>query len=189
MDSKLDLIEKVKTELKEKNLRVQYLEDKLNHKNWSEHALVRYRELEVMENTPIEPVSRSNPVFIICFLASFVITIALSLFSSIWAGTASGLVAVVFLFLWLLVKTEQEMEPRTENPDLTRIKNEFKLKFGEELVSEEAFQEKVATLNRLQGQKEEAVQQVYHLREQEIDLQARLETRLGASEDLSLIHI
>ena len=77
---------------------------------------------------------------------------------------------MVFLFLWLLVKTEQEVEPRSENPDLTRIKNEFKLKFGEELVSEQAFQEKLAALNRLQGQKEEAVQQVHHLREQEIDL-------------------
>jgi recombinational DNA repair ATPase RecF len=183
LDSKLDLIEKIKADLQEKNLRVQYLEDELNHKDWSEHALVRYRELEVMQNAPIEPVSRSNPVFLICFLASLISTVALSLFSSIWAGTASGLVAVVFLLLWLLVKTEQEVEPRSENPDLTRIKNEFKLKFGEELVSEEAFQEKVAALNRLQGQKEEAVQQVHHLREQEIDLQARLETRLGASED------
>ena len=183
LDSKLDLIEKVKTDLKEKNLRVQYLEDKLKNKNWSEHALVRYRELEVMQNAPIEPVSRPNPVFLICFLASLASTAALSLFSSIWAGTASGLVGVVFLFLWLLVKTEQEVEPRSENPDLTRIKNEFKLKFGEELVSEQAFQEKLAALNRLQGQKEEAVQQVHHLREQEIDLEARLETRLGASED------
>mgnify|MGYP001269187530 CR=1 FL=1 len=185
LDSKLDLIEKVKTDLEEKNLRVQYLEDELKHKDWSEHALVRYRELEVMQNAPIEPVSRSNPVFLICFLASLVSTAALSLLSSIWAGTASGLVGVVFLLLWLLVKTEQEVEPRSENPDLTRIKNEFKLKFGEDLVSEQAFQEKVAALNRLQGQKEEAVQQVHHLREQEIDLQARLETRLGESEDIN----
>ena len=185
LDSKLDLIEKVKTDLEEKNLRVQYLEDELKHKDWSQHALVRYRELEVMQNAPIEAVSRSNPVFLICFLASLISTVALSLLSSIWAGTASGLVGVVFLLLWLLVKAEQEVEPKSENPDLTRIKNEFKLKFGEELVSEEAFQEKVAALNRLQGQKEEAVQQVHHLREQEIDLQARLETRLGASEDIN----
>lgn len=183
LDSRLNLIEKIKKDLKEKNLRVRYLDDELNHKDWAEHALLRYRELEAIQNAPIEPVSRSNPVFLILFLSSLISTVAFSLFSSIWAGAASGFAALVFLLLWLWVKTEEEVETISENPDLTRIKNEFKSKFGDELLGEVAFQEKVAVLNRLQGQKEEAVEQVYHLREQEIDLQARLETRLGVSEE------
>ena len=62
------------------------------------------------------------------------------------------------------------------------------MKFGEELVSEEAFQEKVAALNRLQGQKEEAVQQVQvqlrHQWQHQVQAQVQDQIQVEASQEV-----
>ena len=80
-------------------------------------------------------------------------------------------------------KREEAGKPSLEDPDMEKIRTEFREKFGDELISEAFFQTKLESLILYQGQREESLRDLAELRNKEIELHARLETRLGKHPD------
>jgi recombinational DNA repair ATPase RecF len=176
---KIDQIEKVRSDLSVKNTRIDSLSKELKHKDWADHAYARFRELEASRKPSAETKYRTNPLFLALCILSFLGAAALFSTTVYWAASVSGLFSVVFLLLWLLAKKEYKAQHPEEDPNLNKIRVEFKEKFGDQLVSEAFFQNKVENLILLQGQKEESLRDLAELRNKEIELNARLETRLG----------
>ena len=103
--------------------------------------------------------------------------------AGLWGALGGGMASLAFFLLWLLVKREEAGKPSLEDPDMEKIRTEFREKFGDELISEAFFQTKLESLILYQGQREESLRDLAELRNKEIELHARLETRLGKHPD------
>ena len=176
---KIDQIERLRSELSVKKTRIDSLSKELKHKDWTDHAYARFRELEASKKPSVETKYRANPLFLALCILSCLGAGAFFSTSVYWAASVSGVLSLVFLLLWLLVKKQYEAQPPEEHPSLNQIRIEFKEKFGDQLISEAFFQTKVENLILLQGQKEESLRDLAELSNKEIELRARLETRLG----------
>ena len=179
LEDKIEQLKRVRTEIIGKNNRVASLTEELKHKDWADHAYARYRELEAKRMEPLATESRSNPVFLVLFIGALLATGGLYATLGLWGAVGGGVASIAFLLLWLLVKKEHQAIPPEEDPDLKKIKVEFKEKFGDELISEAYFQTKVEQLILFQGQKEESLRDLADLRNKETEWYARLDTRLG----------
>jgi len=183
LEDMIDRIERVRSELSEKKNRVAFLTDELKHKDWADHACTRYRELQSVQNLPPETIRTSNPLFLILSFVCLIGAGILYFTAGLWGALGGVMASLAFFMLWLLVKKEEAGKPSLEDPDMEKIRAEFREKFGDELISEAFFQNKLESLILYQGQREESLRDLAELRNKEIELHARLETRLGKHPD------